>query len=301
MTNKNLNLLSIFKTIAEEASLSKAALKLGLSQPSLSYSIKRLREDFSDELFIRLPHGISLTPKAEILLPQISDLLSKLEAVYLERPLILNEFRGRFVLGATAYFESLVIKDLYESLKLKAPLASFKTLSLTGGTPVSELINGSMDLAVASYFDELPKSFFARTVATDPYVVLVRMNHPYLKTKQTLADYLKLTHVRIALGAGEIGRVDRAIAKKKLERKLVGQIGDFLSAPVLVSQSDLALTIPLRLALLYKSMASLEFAETPIRVDPIEIKMIWHARNHKNVMQKWFREMVVKSFRHPTE
>ena len=300
MTNRNYNLLSIFKTIAEEGSLSKAALKLGLSQPTMSYSIKRLREDFSDELFIRLPHGISLTPKAEILMPQIHELLSKLDAVYSGQPLKFSEFKGRFVLGATAYFESLIIKDLYQALRLNAPLATFKTISLTGGTPVQELINGSMDLAVASYFDELPKSFFARTIATDPYVVLLRKNHPYMNTKQSLSDYLNLKHIRIALGPSDIGRVDKVIAKKNLTRNLVGQIGDFLTAPLLVAQSDLALTIPKRLATLYKPLAQLEFVETPIRVEPIEIKMIWHARNHKNTIQKWYRETVIKSFRQPS-
>ena len=75
----DLRLLVAFNTLMEERSVSRAAERLGLSQPAMSRSLQKLRKLFGDDLFIRQSHGLSPSPRAEqiqnMLRPLLNDML----------------------------------------------------------------------------------------------------------------------------------------------------------------------------------------------------------------------------------
>lgn len=294
--NKNLNLLSIFVAIAEERSLSKAAERLGLSQPTMSYSLKKLREDFNDPLFVRASKGVVLTPVAKSLHPKVKELLGQVDSIFEQSSRRPQDFKGAFKMATTPYVEAQILKSLMEHIHVQSPQASLKTVTLRGEHPFQEIESGQLDVAISSYFTSLPEKFYMRTIGKDPYVAVLRKGHPYIKSRQRLEDYLQLKHIRIALGWNEAGRVDVVLQKKNLRREIVGQLGDFLAAPLLVEDSDFVLTIPSGLAALYKRIAKVEIVEVPVKVDPLETTMIWHARTHQDAAQMWFRKCIADSF-----
>jgi DNA-binding transcriptional LysR family regulator len=293
---KNLNLLSIFIAIAEERSLSKAAEKLGLSQPTMSYSLKKLREDFNDPLFVRASKGVVLTPVAKSLQPRIKELIAQAEQIFEQSSRRPEDYKGAFKMATTPYVEAQILKPLMEQIHALNPHASLKTMTLRGELPFQEIESGLFDVAIASYFTSLPEKFYMRTIGKDPYVAVLRKGHPYIKSRQRLEDYLQLKHIRIALGWNEAGRVDKVLQKKNLRREIVGQLGDFLAAPLLVEDSDFVLTLPSGLAALYKRIAMVDIVELPVKVEPLETTMIWHARTHQDAAQTWFRKCIADNF-----
>ncbi len=60
----DLNLLRVLTTVFETQSVTVAAERLYITQPSVSYALKRLREEFNDELFVRNNSGMAPTPLA---------------------------------------------------------------------------------------------------------------------------------------------------------------------------------------------------------------------------------------------
>ncbi|MEO2038895.1 MAG: LysR family transcriptional regulator, partial [Martelella sp.] len=74
----DLNLLIIFETVYQTGSVSQAARVLGMSQPTVSNALSRLRAHFSDQLFVRVDRGMKPTPKAMSLLPPVTDALGAL-------------------------------------------------------------------------------------------------------------------------------------------------------------------------------------------------------------------------------
>jgi DNA-binding transcriptional LysR family regulator len=293
---KNLNLLSIFIAIAEERSLSKAAEKLGLSQPTMSYSLKKLREDFNDPLFVRASKGVVLTPVAKSLQPRIKELIAQAEQIFEQSSRRPEDYKGAFKMATTPYVEAQILKPLMEQIHALNPHASLKTMTLRGELPFQEIESGLFDVAIASYFTSLPEKFYMRTIGKDPYVAVLRKGHPYIKSRQRVEDYLQLKHIRIALGWNEAGRVDKVLQKKNLRREIVGQLGDFLAAPLLVEDSDFVLTLPSGLAALYKRIAKVDIVELPVKVEPLETTMIWHARTHQDAAQSWFRKCIADNF-----
>lgn len=66
-----------FIAIAEEGSISKAAERLYISQPSLSKYLKRLEENFGEELFCRESYPLKLTKAGELYLSYVKELTKK--------------------------------------------------------------------------------------------------------------------------------------------------------------------------------------------------------------------------------
>ncbi|MBN3736956.1 LysR family transcriptional regulator, partial [Burkholderia sp. Tr-20390] len=60
----DLNLLKTFRAVYEERHVGRAALRLGVTQPSVSYALGRLRLMFRDALFVRTGTGVEPTPRA---------------------------------------------------------------------------------------------------------------------------------------------------------------------------------------------------------------------------------------------
>ena len=63
--NFDLNLLLVFDAVFAEGSISRAAARLGLSQPAVSNALTRMRKVTGDRLFVRFPNGMAPTPYAQ--------------------------------------------------------------------------------------------------------------------------------------------------------------------------------------------------------------------------------------------
>lgn len=294
ITFNNLNLLPIFFEIWRERSLTLAAKSLAMSQPVLSQALKKLREEFNDPLFVRVSHGLVPTPRADQIGEALRDLLPLIEGVYTHQTESFKNERRDVTIGATAYFELLIIKKLSAKLFAEAPNYKLKTQELTGGLPVAGLESGQIDVAIAAYFNDLPASLRLRTLADDPIVVLTDGEHPYVKMPD-LKTYLAHSHISIAVPLDQMQTIDVALAEKNKSRNIVAYLNNFLTPVTLLPGSRHIVTCPKSLAQYYAEIFELEISAPPIKVKPIRPKMIWHERFHKDPAHVWLRELIVSS------
>lgn len=68
-----------FVAVAEEASLSRAARRLAISQPPLTRQIRHLEDELGVQLFARTPRGMRLLPPGEVFLSHARDILAAVE------------------------------------------------------------------------------------------------------------------------------------------------------------------------------------------------------------------------------
>src|SRR5436190_24162996 len=85
ISNVDLNLLLVLHTVLEEASATRAARRLHVTQSAVSNALARLRAIFEDELVVRERHGFTPTPRALELRPRLDALVREASAV-LEAP-----------------------------------------------------------------------------------------------------------------------------------------------------------------------------------------------------------------------
>ena len=84
--NLDLNLLKALDALLDERSVTRAATRLSLTQPAVSGMLTRLREAFNDPLFIRAPHGMVPTLRAQALASPVKQLLADAEACSIRPP-----------------------------------------------------------------------------------------------------------------------------------------------------------------------------------------------------------------------
>ena len=293
--SKDLNLLAIFAGISEELNLTRASGRLGLSQPALSHALARLREQFGDALFVRGQRGLVATPKAGELLPRVRELLGAAERLYAPgEKLDLGKINRKVVIAATAYFETRAVARFIKYARTQAPGLQLETRSLSGGFPKRELEAGEFDLAIAAYFDAVPGNCKMETIFEDRFVCVCAKKNPYLKTKRTTEDYLSRKHLQIEVPAGVFAPADQYLAGKKRRRNISIRIGNFLTPPAILHQSEFLLTCPRSLADSYREMYSLMITELPFELPGIATKMAWHEKNHHDPFHVWLRSCVAE-------
>lgn len=291
---KDLNLLSLFVTVAEELNLSRASARLGLSQPAMSHALARLRREFDDPLFIRGPRGLVATPRVSELLPNVQQLLAAAELLYSPAEFNLSKVRRKVVIACTTYFEAYVMGRLMHHLQRHAPNVEVETRALSGGFPKTELETGEYDLAIAAYFEGLPEGFRVKSVLKEPFACVSGKRNPYLRSERALKDFLAAKHLQIEVPPGHTAHVDQYLRSKGKSREITLRIGNFLTPPSILAETDLLLTCPRSLAERYAQMHALEVTELPFRLPMLETKMVWHEKNQRDAFHTWLRGAIVE-------
>jgi LysR family transcriptional regulator, transcriptional activator of nodD3 and syrA len=286
----SLDLLRCFATLHHERHLSRAAQRVGLSQPAMSRALGRLRDAFGDPLFVRTPRGMVPTTRADVLAPQVLAVLDAAGA--LVRPAAFDPARlvRTFVLGTTDFFDAELVPRLIEALAREAPGVTIATRPI--GEDVGDaLASGRLDLII-SVREAIPIDLKATRLYDEGFVCAVRRNHPRVGKRLTLERFVELPHLLIAPGGTPGSRVDTALAARGLTRRVVVRIHTFLSAASIVAATDLVLTAPTRVLEPLARPFGLRLLPSPVVLDRFAVLAAWHPRVHDDPAHVWFRTMI---------
>ena len=122
----DLNLLLVFDTVYSERSISKAAEKLNLSQPTISNAVARLRDRLDDPLFTRSPSGMVPTARAKMLAEPIRQALDLLERGIRGRDQFdFAKSDRQFVIGVEDYGEAVILPASWTGWRRSHPTSIF--------------------------------------------------------------------------------------------------------------------------------------------------------------------------------
>jgi DNA-binding transcriptional LysR family regulator len=287
----DLNLLVAFDALLAERNVTRAAKRLGLSQPALSAQLARLRDLFGDPLFLPAQRGVTPTARAIELEAPVRRALDQVQEVLA---------RGRgfdpatadltVAIAASDYGQLAVIAPLVLDLRLSAPKLRIAIRQLDGNLLGQQMEAGAVDLAVMTP-STAPRTLRTRLLFHERYVTIARPRHPMVKAKLTLDDFVALEHVVVSpRGGGFEGPVDTALTKLGRTRRIVVSTASFLFVPELVAGSDLIATVPERLV--RERDKRLRVFEPPLPVEGFAMGLAWHERTHHHPAHRWLRERV---------
>jgi DNA-binding transcriptional LysR family regulator len=293
INTSDLNLLTVFYALSKEKSTTRAAVSLGLSQPAVSHALNRLREMFKDPLFVRASRGLVPTKKAlelhgpvEKLLKDAESLLS--EQVSFDPKTEVREFR----ISTTEYFEVIALPQLLKRLAQEAPGIRIISSATQGSLQKEQFEKGSIDLAIAGYFGELPEGYYQQNVFKDDFICIGRKGNPHLKGTLTPSKYADARHILISPQGDMKSRSAAALKKLKFEQKFQAGVASFISPAWMIAESDLLLTCPRKLAEAYLKYLPLEISKLPFSLEGISVVQVWHARHHKDSAHTWLRGLI---------
>ncbi|WP_454738939.1 LysR family transcriptional regulator [Cupriavidus necator] len=292
--SKDLNLLYVFHVLYQEGNASRAAARMALSQPALSHKLNRLRDELGDPLFVRAPRGLTPTPRAHELAPQVQRLVAELDAFY-------DACAGRDYLArserihiyTTDYMEQLLLPALLPQLRSHAPGVVLVTHNTRGELPREELEKGTCDLAIAGFYEDLPDTFHQQRLCSEDFVVLASKSNPHLARGLDLEAFLACEHLLTTLTGDLNGVVDRALAAQGRTRKVVAGLSSFLAPSRLVRGTELLLTCLRSVAQEAVSRdPELVLLPVPFALPKVEMMQIWHARTDADRLRRWLRQQI---------
>ena len=295
LSSVDMNLLVVLEALLAERQVTRAAVRVGLSQSATSHALARLRELYADPLLVRSGNSMNLTPRATALLPAITRSLSELRATLTGEPAFdPRTARRTFTLGTVDYGQLVLLPPLLAQLEREAPAVD---IGIVHGPNLIELLNaGDIDLALV-VGGALPTPLRSQALLSDGFVCIVRKRHPITRGQLTLAKYLALRHVVVAPSGGPGSLVDTELAKRGKERRVALRVPDFLVAPWVVSESDFIHTGPERLARRLAKVHPIHVLAPPLPLPRFTLSQAWHARLDADPAHAWLRDTVAQVVR----
>src|SRR5512139_1413934 len=190
----DLNLLRVFDAVLRDRSVTGAAQHLGLTQPAVSNALARLRKLLGDALFVRTPRGVDATPFARELAEPVRQALALLESALAHGPgfdpaTATRAFR--FYMSDLGQIEFL--PPLVERAQRVAPGVRLEAVAMEVEDIGDALAAGSLDLAVG-FLPGLGPPVRRQPLFRDPYVCLMRADHPAAGARLTKKVFLECSH-----------------------------------------------------------------------------------------------------------
>jgi len=303
MPKPYLNLLPIMVALDDARSVTRSAETLGISAAAVSMALRKLRAEFNDQLFIRTARGMVPTPQAERIVEKARPLLEQLQS----KALLQERFdpvtaRQAFCFALSDVGEMVFLPALLANLHREAPLASVRSVSMSPAEIANGMERGTVDLAIGFYPDLKQSHFFQQRLFTHHFVCLLRADHPVVKGRLTVRQFLALEHAVVRAEGRTLEMFEKFLERNRLHRKVSLMTPHFMSIPMIVARSDLIVTVPHALGMWFSATnANLRTVALPFRIRGVDLKQHWHRRYHEDARSRWLRQFVYGLFNDDTD
>jgi len=289
----DLNLLVMLQALIEERNVTRAARRLGMSQPAASRALARLRRQFSDALLVDGPGGYVLSARAESIAPMLRRLLKEFGDILEARPFVPATAAGTVRLITTDLHAAAIAPWLLARLSGDAPGLDLHILPPSGN--VIQAIEDDLADAIIGYIEEAPAGIRSRTLYHDGFVTLMRTGHPASRNKLTLARYLALDHIVVSITGTGPAPVDERLAEMGRSRRVKVRVPGFLAAVEIAARSDLVMTLPETLARTAAGIGRFTMLPPPLNLGRFPMNLLWHTRHQDASRHAWLRQAIVEA------
>jgi len=301
--NLDLHLIRILYLLLVEKNVSRVALKLNQPQPSISASLRKLRELTGDALLVRGARGMVPTQHGESLLKPAKRILDEAESLFVRKaPFVPEEATRTFHIAAPDYLDARFLPNVVALLRRGSPGSKVVIHALGPGLDYLRMMSdGDMDLVIANW-DEPPAHLHMSKLFEDPIICTMRADSPYARRTapdaMTLEDYLDLPHVApTQMLPGYHGVIDAYLERHGLQRRVAVESPYFGVIPYMLTQSDLVLTTGRQFIRAFEKTLPLKSFTVPVKFPPMRFYQLWHQRVHQSTEHKWLRDQVSSAAR----
>jgi len=290
VTDVDLNLLKIFEAVYAEGNVSRAAQRIGITQPSVSHGLGRLRVLFGDALFVRVKGGVAPTSVARRIAPALTDALLAVQGVLDEaRRFDPAVDRRLFRVHMSDLGEMVFVPPMMRALRESAPGISLETRQIEPAALPEALESGVVDLAIG-HLPGLIGSFAHEHLFREEYVTMRRPPDPRAtkQARRAPPDYIAITsHPPTLAILRESGLIDRV----KLS------IPHFMVVPAILAEVDYAVIVPRTVARAFRRYGLNRITPLPIRERHFDVDLFWTRRQTTEPGHRWLRTLMIDLFR----
>jgi DNA-binding transcriptional LysR family regulator len=290
----DLHLIRVLHTVLTERSVSKAAIRLGMHQPAVSASLKRLREFSGDPLLVRSGSGMVPTDAALRMVEPAASILRAAEMLFSDaRGFDPISAKNTFRVAASDYLDPLFLPQLVAQIKSQSPLCRIDIHPLSGASDYrAKLAQGDLDVVIGNW-PTPPDDLHLGRLFGDEVVCLVAKDHPAVRRGWDKAAWLAADHIApSALHPGAKGVIDDYLDAQGLQRNITARCPHFGLIPAMVASTLLVLTTGRQYCERYVNSLPVKILPCPIEFPRLMYYQLWHERTHTSASSKWLRERV---------
>ena len=290
MSLADLNQLRTFVVLYELRSVTAAAERLHVTQPTVSYTLRRLRERFGDDLFRREGHDMVPTGKATALFGPLHEALAQIdETVSDPEAFEPSGFSGELALGLTSIGEQTFLPPIMSALAREASSPHLQVERLDSDQVEDGLIRGTIDLAMTVSMIGSPRLWRTHVRAVE-YVALSSAQHPLPETGPDM--FIGRHFVRVSARGGHVFPL-QALTEHGLMPQVSLTVEEYATVPAVLQATDLVVLLPRHVAEVFSGwFQGLSIADLPWPAQSTPVSLYTRREASLSPAQRWFRGVV---------
>ena len=292
----DLNLLIVFETVYKTGSVSEAARVLGMTQPTVSNALARLRDHFSDQLFVRRDRSMKPTARARALLPPVKEALTALRrGLSLETDFDLITADRRFRLLLHDFSVPSVLPPIIKALDDAQSSCSVEVITPDWSRPHEALTNGDADIMLDISLHDQP-GVTLEPLMDGEAVCVVREAHPTIGHALSPEQFAENGHAVVEKEMRLHLPTARLVMAAGLERRVVAVVPNAASLTVTIATTNLIAIVPRRYAELVAPIYRLRILPVPFDYPKTKIFLGWATERADDPGLQWLRGLIRATF-----
>ena len=298
VNNLDFNLLRVLLVLLEEKNTHRAAERLGISQPSVSRALAKLREQLGDPLFFREKRGLRLSSRAERLsrsLPDAIDALVQALEPELFDPL---NAKGQLKIAVDTFIAETFGTRIYQHFQREAPGLILELFSWSEEA-CGMIESGQMHMGLNHLPMDLSQMFVQRRVGRDLFGVIGRKGIDLLESEisdNDLGLYPMAGLLRPPINTHQMV-LRKHLAKKGIDVDVAIRSQHLQPLLEIMAEEDILMLAPYSLTekLGCDRFQFARFHDAP-EGGTVDIGMIFSNRNRHSPMYLWLEEQLKTLF-----
>jgi DNA-binding transcriptional LysR family regulator len=291
----DLNLLVALDALLREASVSRAAMRIGLSQPATSHALRRLRELIGDPLLVRTGARMELTPRALALRAPLAQTLDQVRALFVPDDFDAARSERQFRLMMPDLAVELLMPPLMEKITQQAPHVTIDVVPWRGSAIFTAEFARTIDMVIS--IGNAFKGFHRQLLYTDADALAVRRGHPVGTRLKQREAFLKARHVAVIIRGQNEDLIDTWLRGKGIERRIALIVPGYIEALHVAARTDLVAFVPRRLIAALSKQLSLASVTPPLDPGIDEQYMFHPTRAQMDPGSIWLRKLMLQTGR----
>ena len=295
LNSLDLNLLTALDALLREASVSRAALRIGLSQPAASHALQRLRDIFRDPLLVRAGARMELTPRAQALRAPLAQALDQVRGLFLSDEFDAARSERQFRLMMPDLAVELLMPLLMEKVTQAAPNVRIDVVPWRGPAIFHAEFARTIDLVIS--IGNAFKGFHRQLLYTDSDALAVRRGHPMAAKLKRRETFLAARHVGVIIRGQPEDLIDTWLRTKGVDRHIALVVPGYLEALHVAARTDLVAFVPRRLIAALSKQLGLVTVTPPLDPGVDEQFMFYPTRAQMDPGSIWLRRLMLETGR----
>lgn len=295
LSSLDLNLLVALDALLKEASVSRAGMRIGLSQPAASHALQRLRDILGDPLLVRVGARMELTRRAQGLRGPLAQTLDQVRGLFAPDEFDAARSERHFRLMMPDLAVELLMPPLMEKVTKQAPRVTIDVVPWRGPAIFTAEFARTIDLVIS--IGDAFKGFHRQRLYIDSDALAVRSRHPVGAKLARRDVFLEARHVAVVIRGQNEDLIDRWLLTKGIKRRIALVVPGYIEALHVAARTDLVAFVPRRLIAALTRQLSLRTVAPPIDPGIDEQHMFYPTRAQLDPGSIWLRKLMLQTGR----